>query len=103
MLNDLSRRLSRLLEKELLRQPSIKTNSKKFVGQLEELKCPRTTLLLTYDVIKIYPIVDITDSIKSLFGLGNITKKQCIFIKDPRVNNAQQLLYNWKEDLQTEY
>lgn len=77
VLGRLSEELSSILNREVLKIPSITVNSKQFIRQLEQVQLPPDCWLLTYDVARMYPSIDLHDAIRTLReGFPTIFKSQ---------------------------
>ena len=62
----LSKQLGKILYEEVLKIPAISINSKQTIRQLESRRLPNDCVLLTYDVERCYPSIDISDSLITL-------------------------------------
>lgn len=102
-LSHLSGELSKLLNKEVAKIPAITTSSKQFVRQLESMRFPKNSVLLTYDIVNCYPSLNtnhmcavLTEAFPHIFQPKPVLLEQVI-----TTDHGQQLCGMQWEDIQT--
>lgn len=88
MLAPVSKELARVLQIPIDGICEIAKDSKTVVQRLEDFKCPKHCVLVTYDVVKLYPSMDIQDGISTI-------AKNCSYLKGSCwINLLSLIMYN---------